>query len=331
MGMSLLRQHFIGLGLAVGILWAGSAHGAAAIAIYRGMCDASAMAMAGNDHFVVANDEDSILRVYARTQSDAPVQTLDLSSFLSLDPKSPETDLEGAATLGGRVYWISSHGRNKNGKNRPSRQQFFATTLTVTNGTIELQPVGQAYTRLLDDLARAPQLQSFELAAAARQAPKTPGALNIESLCATPEGHLLIGFRNPIPGGKALLVPLLNPAELLAGKTARFGAPVLLDCGGRGLRDMTRAGDRYFLIAGSYDGKGASALYEWAGGAAAPKLLPHPELKGLNPEALAPLTENGRERLLVLSDDGTMKIGGVDCKAVPDPNLRYFRATVIDF
>ena len=47
--------------------------------------------------------------------------------------------------------------------------------------------------------------------------------MNIEGLCPTPEGELLIGFRNPIPGERALIVPLKNPGELIEGKPARFG------------------------------------------------------------------------------------------------------------
>src|SRR5439155_18316253 len=37
---------------------------------------------------------------------------------------------------------------------------------------------------------------------------------NIESLCADGES-LVIGFRNPVPDGKALLVPLKNPAAVI--------------------------------------------------------------------------------------------------------------------
>lgn len=301
------------------------------ITICRGMCDASAVVPVGPDHFVVADDEDNILRVYSRTHGGAPVQTNDLSAFLRVDKKSPEVDLEGAAPMGDRVYWISSHARNKDGKERLNRQRFFATTISITNSTVEIKPVGTPYANLLTDLLNEPGLKPFNLAAAARLAPKTKNALNIEGLCATPEGTLLIGFRNPNPGGKALLVPLLNPAELLTGQPARFGAPLLIDLGGLGIRSLARTGDRYLIIAGSYDGEGPSALFEWSGGTDAPRQLPRRELLGLNPEAVESFTENGVPRLLIVSDDGTMKIGGKDCKDVPDAQLKYFRATTLDF
>ncbi len=162
----------------------------------RGMCDASAVVPLGSEHFVVADDEDNILRVYSRTHGGLPLHTFDLSSFLRVDPKSPEVDLEGTAPMGDRVYWISSHARNKDGKERVSRRRLFATTLSEVNGTFTIQPVGRPYLSLLTDLLQDPRLKPFNLATAARRAPKSKNALNIEGLCATPEGDLLIGFRN---------------------------------------------------------------------------------------------------------------------------------------
>jgi hypothetical protein len=301
----------------------------ASFTVCQGMCDASAVVMVGPEHFLVADDEDNILRLYSRTQDGAPVESMDLSQFLHVDLQSPEVDLEGAAPLGDRVYWISSHARNKNGKDRPSRRRFFATTLTRTNNATVMQPVGLAYELLLEDLLREPQLQPFRLAAAAQRAPKSKNALNIEGLCATPDGHLWIGFRNPVPRGKALVVPLLNPADLIAGRPARFGDPLLVDLGGLGIRSLARAGDRYLIIAGSYDGSGPSHLFEWKGGSERPRRLPHAQLTGLNPEAVESFTLNGAEHLLVVSDDGALRIGGEECKSVKDPNLKYFRATTL--
>jgi len=295
----------------------------------RGMCDASAVVPINDELFVVADDEDNILRVYSRTEGGAPLQTLELSSFLSVDPKSPEADLEAAAPLGDRVYWISSHALNKSGKDRVSRRRFFATTLSVSNGVTTIRPVGFPYLQLLSDLLKDPRMKPFNLAGAATRPPKTKHALNIEALCATPEGHLLIGFRNPIPKGRALIVPLLNPGEVVEGKSARFGDPLTLDLGGLGIRSLACVENRYFLIAGAFDGQGQSHLYEWNGGTDTPRRLPRPELANLNPEAIEAVPGT-TGRLLVVSDDGTLKIGGKDCKLVADPNQKYFRATTID-
>jgi len=43
---------------------------------------------------------------------------------------------------------------------------------------------------------------------------------------------------------------------------------------------------QYAIIAGPYDGKGQSHLYEWLGGTSAPRQVKHTRLKGLNPEAI---------------------------------------------
>ena len=57
--------------------------------------------------------------------------------------KKPESDLEGAANLADRIYWITSHGRNREGEARESRHRFFATTYHVNaSGRIELDFTG---------------------------------------------------------------------------------------------------------------------------------------------------------------------------------------------
>ena len=294
---------------------------------YRGMCEASAAVSLSADLFAVANDEDNILRVYHRQPGGLPAFSFDMTSFLRIGKKHPETDIEASAKIGDRVYWITSHGRNAKGKDAPNRERFFATTFKIDNGVVRLTPVGKPYRSLLDDLVREPGLARFNLAAASLRAPKERGALNIEGLTSTPEGHghLLIGFRNPIPQGKALLVPLLNPAELIEGKPARFGDPLLLDLGGYGIRDIERGKDGYLIIAGSHNADGESRVYTWAGGNARPVHLEGIRFPGLNPEGLAFTDEDGESTFFVLSDDGTLKIGGVDCKKLKDPTQRQFR------
>jgi hypothetical protein len=254
-----------------------------------------------------------------------PAFTFDMTAFLRIGKKHPEADIEGSAAIGDRIYWITSHGRNAKGKDSPNRERFFATTVKIDGSSVKLTPVGKPYPILLDDLVREPKLARFHLSTAAQRAPKEPEALNIEGLASTPDGQLLIGFRNPIPQGKALLVPLLNPAEIIEGKPAKFGEPVLLDLGGYGIRSIGRDKDKYLVIAGSHDSDGESRAYEWTGGNAVPKLLEGVRFPGLNPEGLAYSNEQGQTEYFVVSDDGTLKIGGVDCKRLTDPTQRQFR------
>ena len=304
-----------------------AAHGASLSAptTYRGMCDASAAVSLNADLFAVANDEDNVLRVYHRKPGGLPAFSFDMTSFLRIGKKHPEADIEGSAVIGDRVYWITSHGRNAKGKDAPNRERFFATTFTIANGVVKMASVGRPYPSLLDDLVREPKLTRFNLAAASLLAPKESGALNIEGLTSTPDGQLLIGFRNPIPQGKALVVPLLNPEQIIQGKRARLGEPIQLDLGGYGVRSMGRDKDNYLIIAGSYTGDGESRAYTWDGGTNSPVLMTGVRFPGLNPEGLAYTTGDGRTEFFVLSDDGTLKIDGVDCKKVKNPAYRQFR------
>jgi hypothetical protein len=297
--------------------------------IYTGMSDASAAVALDRNLFVVANDEDSSLRVYHREQAGAPLQTLDLTQPLALERKSPETDLEGAARIGESVYWITSHGRNKDGKERPNRYRFLATRFKVNGNRVDLTFIGKPYKNLLQDLIRAPALQPFHLADAARLAPKEAGALNIEGLCATPENQLLIGFRNPVPNQHALLVPLRNPEALLTGKAAQFGDPILLDLGGLGIRDICFGDGKYLIVAGPSGGSGKSKLFKWAGGAAKPELVPL-EIKNFNPEAIVVYPDQGLSAIQLLSDDGAQRDNGVRLKDLKDNSAKHFRSVWVE-
>jgi hypothetical protein len=301
---------------------------ASAPTVYSGMCDASAAVALGDTQFVVANDEDNVLRVYDYDQPGPPVQSIDLSAFLQVDRKFPETDLEGAARVGNRIYWITSHGRNQEGKRRLSRERFFATDTISHSGSIQLTPAGRPYKYLLRDLIEEPRLKSFGLASASRLAPRLANAFNIEGLCATPDGRLLIGFRNPIPQAKALVVPLLNPAEVIEGSRAKFGLPVLLDLGGLGIREMAQHEGRYLFVAGRFDGGGKSQLYEWDGRAAQAKPLAdfHRHLGKFSAESILFYADKGWNQIQILSDDGSQRVGGKRCKDLKDPAQKTFRS-----
>jgi hypothetical protein len=263
------------------------------------------------------------------SQPGEPVHTHNLNPFLFGRKKSPEADLEGAARIGHRIYWITSHGRNAEGQPAPNRHRFFALDMAVRDGAIEVRPVGRPYTNLVSDIAREPRLGRYRLAKAAERPPKAPGGLNIEALTDTPEGDLLIGFRNPIPDGRALVVRLLNPDALLEGKPARFGEPLLLDLGGKGLRGIGSTGSGYYLIAGPAGADADSEVFFWAGGHAAPKPVVGQRFPGLNLEGLCFHDSGGQSEFLVLCDDGSLVSGGRECKSLPEAERR-FRAFSLD-
>jgi hypothetical protein len=300
--------------------------------VYVGMCDASAGVAIQSNLFLVANDEDNVLRLYRSDQPGPPAKTFDMNGFLELTGKSQEADLEGAAMLGHRVFWIGSHGRNKDGKPRPNRCRLFATDVSFSNAEVNLTPVGRPCKSLLEDLNRDARFKEFHLSEAAIKAPKERDALNIEGLAATPQGHLLIGFRNPTPGDAALVIPLLNPNEVIDGQAARFDAAIKLDLDGLGIRDLAFDGKTYFIIGGEWHSGGDFQLYRWAGPGASPKRIKVAHLNRYSPEAIVlyPSPESSH-RFQILSDDGTRPVEGVSCKELSDPEHQTFRSCWVKF
>jgi Protein of unknown function (DUF3616) len=293
--------------------------------VFTGTCDASAATTLSGDLFVVANDEDCILRFYRTSQPGPPVQKFDLRPALAIKGKASETDLEGAARLGDRVFFISSHGRNAEGKPAPNRQRFFALELTEGANGVAVQLVGKPYANLATDLARDPRYARFHLTEAATLPPKASGRFNIEALTDTPEGTLLIGFRSPIPEGRALLVPLLNPNEVIMSQSPKFGDPLLLDLAGLGLRGISSTGKGYYMLAGPVDGPARSQLFFSAGGPGSPKPVSDVQFPKINPEGICFLGVGGGSDFLILSDDGSRKLKGKECKSLPEAQ-RQFRA-----
>jgi hypothetical protein len=294
-------------------------------ALYSGTCSPSSAVAIGGDLFAVGDDDGRQLRIYHRSREGKPLHSFDLTGPLELDHKGSKTDIEGAARLGDLFYWISSHGRSSTGVEHSNRYRFFATEFQSRGSSVRMAIVGKPYQDLLRDLTTSPGLASLNLAGASRLPAKAEGGLNIEGLSATPENHLLIGFRSPVPEGKALIVPLLNPQELGLGPSAKFGPPIGLDLGGLGIRDMVFWEGIYLIVAGPSQGGGKSRLYSWSGGDSKPKRLKEINLKGLNPEALVIYTDRGFGDVQLLSDDSSRKVGGVECGDLK-PSARQFRS-----
>lgn len=337
---------------------------------YSGMCDASAAVALDNAMFIVADDESNTLCIYSADRPGPPDQRLPWDAFLGIDSTKkdpPEADIEGAAVLDGRIYWITSHGRNKDGTLRPGRQRFFAMEVVKAAGGWEARPFGAPYEELAERLVAAPTLRHLELEKSLRSgdkkskrlAPKKEG-LNIEGLCAVPEsGTLLIALRNPRPDGKALLVPLLNPAAVLAEeKPPHFGDPILLDLsferqGERfepGIRSISYSPrhEGYLIIAGPHDEEKVFAAFRWSGRPGDSPVLLRAATDALNgpeafcPEALIVYPQGGK--IQVLSDDGSRKVkvgsaaecekgafknGECEAKFLLDPRRRTFRSMIL--
>jgi len=297
--------------------------------VYRGTSDASAAVAVSEDRFIVADDENNTLRVYKISKGGLPLCSYDMTEFLGIEPEHPEADIEGATMIGRRIYWITSHGRNKDGKIRPNRYRFFATNIKMENGNVIINPVGKACKSLIHDLVKAENMRHLRLDRATRfdatkltkkerkkLAPKEEG-LNIEGLCASADGRTIyIGFRNPRPidkvssHTKTLVVALNNPKQVIEkGRTPIFGEPILWDLAGLGIRTMeySHFHKAYFIIAGSFDESSKFALYRWSGKKERPPILVRRlSQSNFSPEAL--VTFKNSDKLFMLSDDGSLEI-----------------------
>jgi hypothetical protein len=303
---------------------------------YRGLCDASAAVALSPTRFVVANDEDNLLRVFRFGNPVATAKPLDLSAFLGI-ANGKEVDIEGAARMGDLVYWITSHGRNKDGERQSRRLRLFATRVTPGG---ELRQHGVPYRDLLTTFIE-PVLQAHGVTAAPdgpadpAKAPEKPDGLNVEGLAAS-GSSLLLGFRNPQPkvdgSARALVVELKNPEQLITAspKAPLRGEVFRLDLGGRGIRSLEAlpGGRGFLIVAGPFDGTGAFALYRWNGThAQSPAPVPGLDFGDFAPEALfvdmpsspgqGPLT------LTTISDDGDARLeDGTTCKEAPKKRRR---------
>jgi hypothetical protein len=235
-----------------------SAVWAADIVTYAGMCEPSgAVALpeaSFDDMFVVANDEDNVLRAYRASEGGPPVREFNLDMALEPTPER-EADLEAATWLGGRAYWIGSHSRNNDGKLRKDRWQLFSTALSAGSGTvdIELQPLVSLHSLLdgissLDSQLRdAIRLDEREVESLAPD----NGGFNIEGMTVTSDGAgVLIGLRSPQvprtpdPGRPdvvewdAVVIPFSNPVEALDGASPKVGPTIPVKLDGRGIRTM---------------------------------------------------------------------------------------------
>lgn len=296
-----------------------------------GICDASAAVAVSATAFVVANDEKNHLHVYAKHEDGEAIQTIGkekLKRFLEIDKWGDEIDTEGAARVGDRIYWITSHGRNKSAKFKNERHRLFATRIAANSGDFEFDVVGKPYHRLLKDMCN--YLQNHHsavhktLIVAEPNAPKK-GGINIEGLAAHPDGSLIIGFRSPVRDKSAILIGIKNPDEVVdSGATPIFSNPILLDLGGLGIRSIEYWHQKgIFLIVVGPIGNGSSfQLWRWSGSAAAtPKLLTERTDKHRAAEAL--FVYPSGNKIQILMDEGSRPVDGEECKDASESDQSF--------
>jgi DNA-binding beta-propeller fold protein YncE len=239
--------------------------------ILSSLSDASAAVDAGDGYMLVANDEDNVIRLYKRGASGGALRSWDWNRELGT---TKEIDFEAAAGVGDTIYWTGSMSNDKSAKLAPDRSKLLATKITGSGASTDLTFTG-VYTGLRADLLAWDHSGGDRLgltaAAAAGVNPKTNGGFNAEALEFAPgsTSTAYLGFRAPIVGGKALIVPVTNADQLPGGAGAvhaTFGDGIWLDLGGLGIRDIRKnAHDQYVILAGQATEGGPQALYVWDG------------------------------------------------------------------
>ena len=285
---------------------------------YTGMCDASAAVSLGHGRFIVADDELDVLRIYQKSSSGQK-GSVDLIKYLK-NSKDDEGDLEGAAAIGDRIYWISSHARKGSDNSVDShRMRFFATIITGGGKKASVKQIEQPPCEtLLSDLLKEKRFDDLAKASARGPEEADPDGLNIEGLAAGPNGGLLIGFRNPQPQKMALVLALNNPKQVVEQHAKpEFGDLIRLDLGGRGIRSIELVKGEYLIVAGprgeakDSQVKPAFALFRWGGPGG--KLEKARDLDDrFRPEAL--FYDADSKELVMLSDDGDELVDGKPCK-----------------
>lgn len=297
---------------------------------YRETCDGSGAVALSFTHFLDVNDENQGARIYQRAMPTAPVQTIELGAGLGLAANA-EADLEDLERIGNRIFMTTSHGRKTSGSLDRERYKFAAFDVGGAAPSFTLSSAGTS-SLLLDQMLVAANWDAPNTTVIAtlttssklndtNEAPLAPELMgtNIEALANDGTGKLLIGFRNPRPGNKAIVISLVNPDAALTG-TARFGAAVELDLGGLGIRGMTYSPmhQSVLVIAGPHDGAaGPFKLYKWSGvftdvPAFVADLTPPPQT---TPEAVVayPNTKD----VQIVFDGGDADINGAVCKDAP--------------
>lgn len=277
-----------------------------------GIYEPSAIQQLADGRFLVVEDE---------KQHPFRLVTINLNGNASSTPLSPGSlqageaiwkldDLEGLALdLSGYLYALTSHSRDGDGDEKKSRDKLIR--FRIEGNQLVAPTVVHGLKRAL--AATHPVLA----AAAAIQDVKTGAGLNIEALEISPDQQrLLLGFRSPLLGNRALIASVENPSAIFdAGEPPQI-APTLqaLDLGGNGIRGMSYlpALGGYLIISGPVARAQLHfALWFWSGDpAAAARRVTVPGLPGFeHAEGVSPAVMADRQRIIIVSDDGSREKG----------------------
>ena len=203
------------------------------------------------------------------------------------------------------IYAITSHSLNSKGERNADREQMLRFRIAGGGvGNIS------SYAGLRDAITADSALKQAVTDAAGM--PADFGRLNIEGLAYHRASKtLMVGIREPIVAGQSLILTIRNPDDVFDNNaTPHFGAPILLDLQGGGIRALS-----YDPVLGAFlivneieghDGNRFSQLWSWTGEVGIPpQPVALPEIINLNNvESIDSILVHGEPRLLIMSDEG---------------------------
>ncbi|HKX62906.1 MAG TPA: DUF3616 domain-containing protein, partial [Verrucomicrobiae bacterium] len=349
--VTVLDGTYTGLGI---LHFAASLPGRAGGSWFTGISDASTAIPIDAKWMFVGDDENQTLRIYSRVESGGPVAGINFNSVLGLvdfyddNPNTPkEVDIEGSTRVGRRIFWLGSHSHSADTQERTNRARLFATDSSGTGTNMQLAYVGRYDYLKLDLLewdqnnhhGKGADYYGFAASAAVGVDPKTPdgSGFNMEGLCMAPGGgtEAYLAFRAPLippERAKALIIPVTNFATLAAQGgppgSARFGPPIELNLGGRGIRSIEGIGTNFLIVAGppgagSYlPPPGNFRLFTWSGRPTEAPQERTADLTNLNVEGIVEVPAGAwtaATKFQLVTDGGTNVYYGDD---IPAKQLR---------
>lgn len=258
--------------------------------------------------FLVVEDEEQHPFSLVTMGSDGAVSATALKPgfFEAFDSFWKLADLEGVALdQSGNIYAITSHSRDEDGNEKKSRNKLVRFRI---KGDHVVKP------KLVKDLKPALLAAHPVLAqAAANPDVKAGGGFNIEALeISTDQQRLLIGFRSPLLGHRALIASVENPADMFdADAPPRISSTLItLDLGGNGIRAMAYipALNGYLISSGpATRAQVQFQVWFWSGNPDAPAhRVSVPGLPGFeHTEGISPAVIDGGQKIIFVSDDGS--------------------------
>ncbi len=277
-----------------------------------GIYEPSAIQQLPDGQFLVAEDEADHPFSLVTIDPDGGVSSTPLRPgfFEAFDSFWKLDDLEGIVLdRSGNIYAITSHSRDDDGHEKTSRDKL--VRFRIEDDRVVAPRVVKGLKPAL--LAAHPVLAT----AAAIRDVKADGGFNIEALeISTDQQRLLIGFRSPLLDNRAIIASVENPAAMFDGdEPPRISTTLItLDLGGSGIRGMSYLPslDGYLISSGPV-GRERTQFQVWFWNGHPDEPAHRVTVTGMqgfeHAEGISPAVIDGRQRIIIVSDDGSRADG----------------------